>query len=205
MRSLEQAYCNDVIRAPLTKGNLTGYASSDSGCTTSSGAENGVDEKFAAVGEILEHYNRRLQDQATYQQKQEACISELAKYRQSSEALFNALKNEFEGLSVAENCHNTEIGFLSGSNEVVGHFVDKHERLEGRFNTFELQHDEMQASVHDIKGRLDTMAEAIQAGAHLSHAAPTVDTTGKASSVYGKSEFEKHVLGQLQLVQERQV
>ncbi|KAK5123114.1 hypothetical protein LTR85_003312 [Meristemomyces frigidus] len=217
MQKLEQAYCNELVRAPLTKANLTGYAPSEvSSPGTSSETEEAansrnalVEQKFAAVGEILNQYYQRLNAQTAQQEKLEKTITELTAYKLSSEALFGALKDEFDGLNVAEADHSSSDFFGGGQNsvphEIATDFMDKHERLEGRFNILELKAEEAKADLGDFKDRLDTVTDAIEAGVHVGNASSISRSgSGGVPSVYGNSEFAKHVQAKIELLQERQ-
>ncbi|KAK4547496.1 hypothetical protein LTR36_001153 [Oleoguttula mirabilis] len=199
MHKLEQAYRNELVRAPLTQSNLTGYAQSDAtSASTPSDTSDAASRKpfvrqsLAAVAEILDSYNERLNAQTAHQQKLEKTLIELTDYKRSSEALFSALKDELNGLNLAEADHSSD--YFCGpqkrvDNEIATDFLDKHERLEGRFNIFELKAEETKADVGEIKDRLDTIAQAIEADVPVSN--------GGTNSV-------KHIETKLELLQDRQ-
>ncbi|EMD00728.1 hypothetical protein BAUCODRAFT_181145 [Baudoinia panamericana UAMH 10762] len=101
MNALEQAFCDQIAQAPLTRANLTGYASSEgsSGDETvaapyGSAANN---ERFNAVALILEQYDKRLETYAASQAALERQVAELNAYQKSSQALFRSLKLELDG------------------------------------------------------------------------------------------------------------
>ncbi|KAI6887238.1 hypothetical protein KC360_g1632 [Hortaea werneckii] len=167
MSSLEKAYRDELVRAPLTKTNLTGYASSD--CDSTGTPPNVKDsrsdgdtvndpqiqEKFAAIAQILETYDSRFKAQAIQQQKQEARIKELTEYKRGSEVLFKSLRHELETLDVTTpsretNNHGGWAGQPSAS-EIAAELMDRHGRLVGRFNELETRVEEVLSNQEDDK------------------------------------------------------
>ncbi|KAK5137369.1 hypothetical protein LTR08_008947 [Meristemomyces frigidus] len=126
IHTLEQAYGNELVRAPLTTANLTGYAFSDAASSgTRSEIENrndSVDENFAAVGGILNNYDQRFQSLAALLETLEKSVTELTEYKRSTETLFGALKDELNGLSVAEHSQVQAM-----NSEVTANASDKQE------------------------------------------------------------------------------
>ncbi|KAI6899281.1 hypothetical protein KC318_g1246 [Hortaea werneckii] len=165
MSSLEKASCNALVRAPLTKANLTGYASSDCESTgTPPNAQHSrsdrdtmndpkIQGKFAAIAQILETYDNRLKAQAVQQQKQEARIKELTQYKRSSEALFRSLRDELETLDVTNpGRENDNYGGWAGqpsASDIASELLDRHGRLVGRFNELETRVEEVLSTQED--------------------------------------------------------
>ncbi|KAI7505663.1 hypothetical protein KC367_g506 [Hortaea werneckii] len=165
MSSLEKAYRNGLVRAPLTKTNLTGYASTDCDSTgtppnVKESRSDGdtvndpqIQEKFAAIAQILETYDSRFKAQAIQQQKQEARIKELTEYKRGSEVLFKSLRHELETLDVTtpsreRNNHGGWAGQPSAS-EIAAELMDRHGRLVGRFNELETRVEEVLSTQED--------------------------------------------------------
>ncbi|KAI6835571.1 hypothetical protein KC340_g5317 [Hortaea werneckii] len=166
MSSLEKASCNALVRAPLTKANLTGYASSD--CESTGRPPNAqhsrsdrdtmndpeIQGKFAAIAQILETYDNRLKAQAVQQQKQEARIKELTEYKRGSEVLFKSLRDELETLDVPIS--GRENGNYGGgwagqpsAGDIASELLDRHGRLVGRFNKLETRVEEVLSTQED--------------------------------------------------------
>ncbi|KAI7212365.1 hypothetical protein KC333_g7157 [Hortaea werneckii] len=168
--SLEKASCNALVRAPLTKANLTGYASSDCESTgTPPNAQHSrsdrdtvndpeVQGKFAAIAQILETYDNRLKTQAVQQQKQEARIKELTEYKRGSEVLFKSLRDELETLDVATPGRgNDNYGGWAGqpsAGDIASELLDRHGRLVGRFNELETRVEEVLSTQEDDRALL---------------------------------------------------
>ncbi|GAB1737545.1 hypothetical protein NU219Hw_g1855t1 [Hortaea werneckii] len=170
MSSLEKAYCNGLVRAPLTKANLTGYASSDCDSTvTPPNAQHSrsdrdtvsdpqIQGKFATIAQILETYDNRFKAQAVQQQKQEARIKELIEYKRGSEVLFKSLREELETLDVPiPGRENGNYGGWAGrpsASEIASELMDRHGRLVGRFNELETRVEEVLGTQEDDKALL---------------------------------------------------
>ncbi|GAB1727078.1 hypothetical protein NU195Hw_g3931t1 [Hortaea werneckii] len=165
MSSLEKAYRDGLERAPLTKTNLTGYASSDcdSTGTPANAQASGSDRvtvndaeiqgKFAAIAQILEAYDSRLEAQTIQQKKQEARIRELTEYKRGSEALFKSLRHELETLDVpTPGRQNDNHGGWAGqpsASEIASELMDRHGRLVARFNELETRVEEVLSTQED--------------------------------------------------------
>ncbi|KAI7136240.1 hypothetical protein KC343_g18333, partial [Hortaea werneckii] len=172
MSSLEKAYRDGLVQAPLTKTNLTGYASSDSDDSTGtppdaqhSGSDRvavsdpqkvndpQIQGKFATIAQILEAYDSRLEAQAIQQQKQEARIRELTEYKRGSEALFKSLRHELETLDVTTpGRQNDNHGGWAGqpsASEIASELMDRHGRLVARFNELETRVEEVLSTQED--------------------------------------------------------
>ena len=160
MNELELLYRTEMMRGPLTETNLTGYASSDSGLESEGGCcschtvpsssliasidhqhheakqDASLDDRFDTVAMILKDFNDRLQAQNERQMKLDNQISELTTYKKNSHVLFTALKNELEGFG-PDTTTNSDVDSFYGQqpsmSELAANFIDKHERLEGRF------------------------------------------------------------------------
>ncbi|KAI7136321.1 hypothetical protein KC343_g16689, partial [Hortaea werneckii] len=176
MTSLEKAYREGLVRAPLTKTNLTGYASSDCDSTGTppdaqhSGSDRvtvnesrkvndpQIQGKFAAIAQILEAYDSRLEAQAIQQQKQEARIRELTEYKRGSEVLFKSLRHELETLDVTTpGRENDKHGGWTGqpsASEIASELMDRHGRLVGRFNELENRVEEFLSNQEDDRALL---------------------------------------------------
>ncbi|KAI7202395.1 hypothetical protein KC316_g1545 [Hortaea werneckii] len=183
MSSLEKASCNALVRAPLTKANLTGYASSDCESTgTPPNAQHSrsdrdtvsdpeIQGKFAAIAQILETYDNRLKAQAVQQQKQEARIKELTEYKRGSEVLFKYLRHELETLDVPiparENDNHGGWAGQPSAGEIASELLDRHGRLVGRFNELENRVEEVLSTQEDdralFKGSEDGTASSSSA------------------------------------------
>ncbi|KAI6863496.1 hypothetical protein KC338_g2277 [Hortaea werneckii] len=166
MSSLEKAYRDGLVQAPLTKTNLTGYGSSDSDDSTATPpdaqhsesdrvtvSDPQIQGKFATIAQILEAYDSRLEAQAIQQQKQEARIRELTEYKRGSEALFKSLRHELESLDVTtpgrqNNNHSGWAGQPSAS-EIASELMDRHGRLVARFNELETRVEEVLSTQED--------------------------------------------------------
>ncbi|KAI7277270.1 hypothetical protein KC345_g6716 [Hortaea werneckii] len=168
--SLEKKYRDGLERAPLTKTNLTGYASSDCDSTgTPPDAQHSrfdsatvndpqIQGKFAAIAQILEAYDSRLEAQAIQQQKQEARIKELTEYKRGSEVLFKSLRHELETLDVTTpGRENNNRGGWAGqpsASEIASELMDRHGRLVGRFNELETRVEEVLSTQEDDRALL---------------------------------------------------
>ena len=144
VRMLEQAYSDNLVRAPLTKANLTGYAFSDVASTgtqsASNNSNNSVEQKFVTVGEILNNHEQQLRSFAAYLEKQGQCIAELTVYKQSTEVLFRALRDELSGLDISE--HDKKKPQITNS-DATADMLDKHVKLEERLTMLEMKGGEM--------------------------------------------------------------
>ncbi|KAI7370254.1 hypothetical protein KC354_g1380 [Hortaea werneckii] len=170
MSSLEKAYRNGLVRAPLTKTNLTGYASSDCDSTgtppnVKESRSDGdtvndpqIQEKFAAIAQILETYDSRFKAQVIQQQKQEAHIRELTEYKRGSEVLFKSLRDELETLDVTtpsrENNNHGGWADQPSASEIAAELLDRHGRLVGRFNELEVRVEEVLSTQEDDRALL---------------------------------------------------
>ncbi|KAI7159737.1 hypothetical protein KC349_g3925 [Hortaea werneckii] len=183
MSSLEKASCNALVRAPLTKANLTGYAPSDCESTdTPPNAQHSrsdsdtvnnpeIQGKFAAIAQILETYDNRLKAQTVQQQKQEARIKELTEYKRGSEVLFKSLRDELETLDVPipgrENGNYGGWAAQPSASEIASELLNRHGRLVGRFNELENRVEEVLSTQEDdralLKGSEDGTASSSSA------------------------------------------
>ncbi|TKA67098.1 hypothetical protein B0A55_09623 [Friedmanniomyces simplex] len=168
MNELEKAHRGERVRAPLTKANLTGYAPSGSSSYDDIEKErHAVDEqRFNAVGLILEDYNKRLQAQAEQQGKLEAQVTELTAYKKSSESLFKALKTELDDLNIAATTtvpSDNATCKHKGSGDCDTTVTDKRDERERSLEQqLSQQGEEQMKRIEDVQNRVTAFTKLLQ-------------------------------------------
>ncbi|KAK5703326.1 hypothetical protein LTR17_022235 [Elasticomyces elasticus] len=103
VNTLEKAQRDSMMRAPLTKENLTGYSSDGSDIVDALDEQRHRDyeQRFDTVRLVLEQFDRKLQAQDEKESKLEVKVVELTEYKRETQRLFGALKTELNGLDVS--------------------------------------------------------------------------------------------------------
>ncbi|KAK4551787.1 hypothetical protein LTR86_010873 [Recurvomyces mirabilis] len=154
MTDLERRFCDEVEQAPLTKANLTGYASSENSTEDPYGDHGSLnDDRFRVVGQLLEQYQQRFEVQEARLIRTERHLEKLTSYKLNSEALFTALKHELDGLDAAGARQDAPCQLPTPSKDSVVDLDFKQEQLRGRFDSLET---EILARVTILEARLVT-------------------------------------------------
>ncbi|KAK3622492.1 hypothetical protein LTR56_020822 [Elasticomyces elasticus] len=87
VNTLEKAQRDSMMRAPLTKENLTGYSSDGSDIVDALEEQRhkGYERHFDTVHLVLEQFDRKLQERDEKESKFEAKIAELTEYKRETQ------------------------------------------------------------------------------------------------------------------------